>query len=114
MELSKLLSLQELRAEYEDFPQKFSTDEEMLEDAFGYGQYHEEEFRFERLGERLSDPELASLFLPVGHALVRGGSDDYGAKKVTKVYRALSDWQDGKLESKDQLLKALWKLGRAS
>jgi hypothetical protein len=35
------------------------------------------------------------------------GSDDHGAKKVTKVYRALSDWQDGKLETTDQLLNAL-------
>jgi hypothetical protein len=109
MEFSKLSSLQELRSKYkEDFSQTFSSDEQMLEDAFSHGPYHEEEFRFELLGERLSNSELASLFLPVGHVLVRGaGSDDHGAKKVTKVYRALSDWQDGKLEAKDHLLKGL-------
>jgi hypothetical protein len=46
--------------------------------------------------------------LPVGHVLFRGaGSDDHGAKKVTEVYRALSDWLAGKLQDKEQLLKAL-------
>jgi hypothetical protein len=109
MEFSKLSSLDELHSEYKEHnAQMFPNDEQVLGDAFSYGPYHEEEFRFELLSERLSDAELASLFLPVGHALIRGaGSDDHDATKVTKVYRALSAWQDGKLEVKDQLLKAL-------
>jgi hypothetical protein len=112
MEFSRLLPLGQLRSEYkEDFDQTFSDDESLLQDAFSYGHYHEEEFRFGIFAERLSDAELASLFLPVGHVLIRGGTVDHVVRieEVKNLYSALADWQDGKITSKEGLLGALKK-----
>ena len=110
MEFSKLMSLPELHAHCKKyFDQTFPNDSDLLEDVFGYGEYHEEEFRFGLLAQRLSDAELASLFLPVGHVLVRGASKDNMSRieEVTRLYRALSEWLDGRLTEKQQLIDAL-------
>ena len=57
---------------------------------------HEEEFRFGLLASRLSNHELASLFLPVGHWLIKGSTGDH-IEDVTRLYKALSEWLVGLL-----------------
>jgi hypothetical protein len=110
MEFSKLIPLPELHDEYkESFDQTFSNDEDLLKDAFSYGPFHEEEFRFGLLATHLSDLELTSLFLPVGHVLVRGSSQDQmdRIEEVRRLYAALIEWQSGQLKDKQQLIDAL-------
>jgi hypothetical protein len=107
MEFSKLLPLPELHAHYkEDFDQTFATDNDLLEDAFTHGAFHEEEFRFGLLAARLSDSELASLFLPIAHALVRGTSSGH-LDEVRELYQALEEWQSGKLKDRHLLTDCL-------
>jgi len=110
MEFSKLMSLTELDAHNKQWSgQTFENDDALLEDAFGYGVYHEEEFRFGLLAARLSNHELASLFLPVGHGLIRGSTGSH-VEEVRELYQALSEWQSGKLKDKQRLIDALAKV----
>jgi hypothetical protein len=107
MEFSKLMPLRELHAHCkESSEQTFENDDDVLENAFTYGVFHEEEFRFGLLAARLSDSELASLFLPIGHALIRGTTGGR-VGEVRRLYEALSEWQDGRLKNKQRLTDAL-------
>jgi hypothetical protein len=52
MEFSEIIPLPKLHVQYkEDFDQSFSNDEELLENAFSYGPFHEEEFSVWAIGE---------------------------------------------------------------
>ena len=103
MKFSKLMSLPELHDHYKEYTEKtFADDRGVLEDAFTHGPFHEEEFRFDLLATRLSDSELASLFLPIAHALVRGTPSGH-IDEVRELYQALDEWQDGKLKDKQRL-----------
>jgi hypothetical protein len=103
MEFSKLMPLPELHAHCKEyFEQIFDNDDDLLEDAFSHGLYHEEEFRFGLLAARLSDSELASLFLPIGHALIRGTTGGR-IEEVRRLYEAFSEWQNGQLKDKQRL-----------
>jgi hypothetical protein len=93
MKFSKLMSLPELHDHYKEYSEKtFADDSGVLEDAFTHGPFHEEEFRFDLLATRLSDSELASLFLPIAHALVRGTPAGH-IDEVRELYQALDEWQ---------------------
>jgi hypothetical protein len=110
MEFSKIIPLSKLHEETKiDSDQSFPNDVELLQDAFSHGAFHNEKFRFGLLASRLSDVELASLFLPVAHGLVRGNSQDDSDRieEVVRLYRALSDWQNGQLGDKQELKDAL-------
>jgi len=107
MKFSKLMSLPELHDHYKEYSEKtFADDSGVLEDAFTHGPFHEEQFRFDLLATRLSDSELASLFLPIAHALVRGTAESH-IEEVSRLYKALSEWQDGQLKDKQRLTDAL-------
>jgi len=107
MKFSKLMSLPELHEHYKEYSEKtFADDSGVLEDAFTHGPFHEEQFRFDLLATRLSDSELASLFLPIAHALVRG-TPSGNIDEVRELYQALDEWQGGKLKDKQRLTDCL-------
>jgi len=107
MKFSKLMSLPELHDHYKEYSEKtFADDSGVLEDAFTHGPFHEEQFRFDLLATRLSDSELASLFLPIAHALVRGTPAGH-IDEVRELYQALDEWQGGKLKDKQRLTDCL-------
>jgi hypothetical protein len=109
MEFSKLMTLAELSKHLKEaFNETFSSDEELLFDAFRHGEYHEEEFFFELLAKKLSDRELASLFLPVGHMLIASTGEVH--PDVKALYVALSEWQNRRLEDPQRLIGNLEKV----
>jgi hypothetical protein len=107
MEFSELMTRGELSKFYkETFGQTFSPDDdELLLDAFRHGPYHEEEFFFELLAQKLSDRELASIFLPVAHLLIASTAEVH--PDVQALYIALSEWQNQRLKDPQKLIGSL-------
>jgi hypothetical protein len=107
MEFSELMTRGELSKFYkETFDQTFSPDDdELLLDAFRYGPYHEEGFFFELLAQKLSERELASIFLPMGRMLIGSGAEVH--PDVQALYIALSEWQNQRLKDPQKLIGSL-------
>lgn len=109
-----LPSIPELRRTTEEtFNQKFASDEEAFHDAFSNGEYHEEHPYLGYFAYHLNTKELASLFLPVCHALIVGpGNNGRGEplKQLMALYEALNKWQQSRLKNTEELLLALEKV----
>ena len=91
----------------------FSTNQESFLDAFLYGEFHEEEFDWGAIAEKLSDSELASLMLALCHALIAGSAENRDGSRldvIMRAYEAVAKWQRHHLTSPDEILEALEKL----
>lgn len=104
-------SLEQLRKEsIEKWGDTYPNEASAFLDACLNGEYHEESAELHALGDKLTDVELASLFLPICHGLVAGCVDHRegpGLDKIMRCYSLLDLWQRGKLEAIDGLLSHL-------
>ncbi len=104
-------SLEQLRKEsIEKWGDSYPDEASAFLDAFQNGEYHEESAEMYALGDKLTDVELASLFLPICHGLVAGTVENRqgpGLELIMRCYSLLEFWQRGQLEAVDGLLSHL-------
>ena len=86
------------------------TEAECFVDAFQNGEFHEEEPDLIHLTDRLSERELASLYLPVCKAMISGSvhhREGPTLKLLMDCYTALAKWQRKHLSSPEEVVSAL-------
>jgi hypothetical protein len=104
-------SLAQLREEsIEKWGDSYPDEASAFLDACQNGEYKNEDADLHSLGEKLTDVELASLFLPICRGLVAGCVDHRegpSLEVIMRCYALLDLWQRGELEAFDGLLSHL-------
>lgn len=93
--------------------QTFESEEECFLDAFRHGEYHEEEPTLLRVSDRLSDQELASLYLPICQAMISGSVEHREGptlRVLMDCFATLGKWHRKHLSDPQEVLVALAKV----